>query len=642
MPHAVSNGEDYGDAPGLKAVEGHRNDLGDLRREVLRLHTAAVKDELAEAQLAAQRPRLERLLQGGRYFSIPVAEFREEVAALHALLSESDPNGRTAEVRLWKSSIDEMVRERQQRDKNDMVQRNATAQTASKATQEEQYAAWKALRSCQGEMRTPEQSHFEAVERKVQLLEALAGVKMCFIPAGVYTVGYPSPGEDDTANERKDAREAVTSSRPVPDEKPRHCCGFSEAVEAQTRADSAMPNLSVIQPPPGYRLPTTPQQDSNGGWFFISETPLTSSQIRKLANAVLHFPALAELLKNQRQFAVGGRNEHYVPVHAAYNVDVTAPLTAPGLRTSVPTPLRYEAVSVAEDDGDEPPAEVTYFLAQSIASSLGCQLPSWKQWETACRGKEGYLYPWGDVFEPLEAYLEDGYLSSFGRYKSARSPFGLCNLCRAGREWNSVSGNELQGTFNKVFASRANGDAPPTHVLRSLSDHLGPGPEMADSVPAAQFHKTFLGPALCTYGAPHGNYRAAAFRLVLSLHVPPISPPRLLSIESVLSLLGRPEWSVLNVLGRVEDRLELQHSRSSLNYFSKGVSAMAAGGVITSVVLYSGPTENYDWAPCSFSLSKAGPPVMLHPKLSAADVPVWLQEEYNVGIQRTAGGATIE
>ena len=179
----------------------------------------------------------------------------------------------------------------------------------------------------------------------------------------------------------------------------------------------------------------------------------------------------------------------------------------------------------------DPPLTVSWATAQAIAEVLGAELPRWDEWEVATRGREAFLYPWGNTLDtaPLSLEHQDysvdtesdmGYyrcdqdvyfVHSFGTYGELASPFGLVGLAWAGREWNAGDAAAL-----------------PTEqpILRSIAD-LG---SMAMMIPGlrprtwgmygwheTKKHQAFSGPALPCYlpaEAGKGLYETAAFRLV--------------------------------------------------------------------------------------------------------------------------------
>ena len=54
----------------------------------------------------------------------------------------------------------------------------------------------------------------------------------------------------------------------------------------------------------------------------------------------------------------------------------------------------------AQGNEEMPVANVTWSDAAAFAAWAGCALPTEEQWECACRGPSGQLYPWGDTWAP--------------------------------------------------------------------------------------------------------------------------------------------------------------------------------------------------------------------------------------------------
>ncbi len=104
--------------------------------------------------------------------------------------------------------------------------------------------------------------------------------------------------------------------------------------------------------------------------------------------------------------------------------------------------------------------------ADKICNSLGGILPRWYEWEAAMRGKQEYLYPWGNefdvnanqVFISTEKYSIDeestmgyynqsesvSFINYFGEYETKNSILGLSSLAAPGmREWNANFENEF-------------------------------------------------------------------------------------------------------------------------------------------------------------------------------------------------------
>jgi formylglycine-generating enzyme required for sulfatase activity len=90
---------------------------------------------------------------------------------------------------------------------------------------------------------------------------------------------------------------------------------------------------------------------------------------------------------------------------------------------------------------DHPVTDMTWQQANVYAAWAGGRLPTEAEWEKACRGTEGRLYPWGDAAPTAELANYDGNAGDttpVGQYSpQGDSPFGLVDM--AGGVWEWVS-----------------------------------------------------------------------------------------------------------------------------------------------------------------------------------------------------------
>jgi len=101
---------------------------------------------------------------------------------------------------------------------------------------------------------------------------------------------------------------------------------------------------------------------------------------------------------------------------------------------------------------DFPVVNVTWKNANTYCQWRGARLPTESEWEKAARGAQGYLYPWGDVFDGsmvnfcdvncdrdfAHPGFDDGYTTTapVGSYPDADSPYGVYDM--AGNVWEWV------------------------------------------------------------------------------------------------------------------------------------------------------------------------------------------------------------
>jgi formylglycine-generating enzyme required for sulfatase activity len=101
-----------------------------------------------------------------------------------------------------------------------------------------------------------------------------------------------------------------------------------------------------------------------------------------------------------------------------------------------------------------PVMEVDWWDAYAYAKWKGRELPSEKEWEKAARGTKGFLYPWGDEFDPKKVNSNKdfdpnhpgarGAVDGFNFWnpvdaiKGDKSPFGVIGMAGNVREWTGT------------------------------------------------------------------------------------------------------------------------------------------------------------------------------------------------------------
>jgi formylglycine-generating enzyme required for sulfatase activity len=90
---------------------------------------------------------------------------------------------------------------------------------------------------------------------------------------------------------------------------------------------------------------------------------------------------------------------------------------------------------------NQPVVGITYWEAEAFCAWAGGRLPGEREWESAARGPEGYMYPWGNdwqdgICNSAEAGLE--VTTPVGLFPKSRSnAFGLEDM--AGNVWQWCS-----------------------------------------------------------------------------------------------------------------------------------------------------------------------------------------------------------
>jgi serine/threonine-protein kinase len=119
----------------------------------------------------------------------------------------------------------------------------------------------------------------------------------------------------------------------------------------------------------------------------------------------------------------------------------------------------------AADQPDLPVVSVLILDARAFAEWAGKRLPKGREWEKAARGKDGFLYPWGDQRDTARANVGSGKLLPVSDLPNGASPCGALNML--GNVWELVDqvsppGDGAFAKFTEVF--KGLNLAPPTRT----------------------------------------------------------------------------------------------------------------------------------------------------------------------------------
>jgi formylglycine-generating enzyme required for sulfatase activity len=136
---------------------------------------------------------------------------------------------------------------------------------------------------------------------------------------------------------------------------------------------------------------------------------------------------------------------------------------------SEPNNARWNDPAYAE----HPVTVVTWFQANDYAKWVGGRLPTEAEWEKACGGTDGRIYPWGK--ETPTADLANfnqnvGDTKPVGSYPQGASPYGVLDMAGNVLEWTS---SLFEPYPYDAADGRENSEAGGTRTLRGGSWDYG-------------------------------------------------------------------------------------------------------------------------------------------------------------------------
>ncbi|MEA3213358.1 MAG: gamma-glutamyl hercynylcysteine S-oxide synthase [Chthoniobacter sp.] len=111
------------------------------------------------------------------------------------------------------------------------------------------------------------------------------------------------------------------------------------------------------------------------------------------------------------------------------------------------------AIHSVPSDLNMPAIMVDWWDAYAYAKWKGRELPTEEEWEKAARGTNGFIYPWGNEFDPRKANSSEGYVAQDPGKKASvdgfnywgpvdkqrdKSPFGVLGMAGNVAEWTAT------------------------------------------------------------------------------------------------------------------------------------------------------------------------------------------------------------
>ena len=157
-------------------------------------------------------------------------------------------------------------------------------------------------------------------------------------------------------------------------------------------------------------------------------TALANSEHAKLDEAPMHVRFLEAYLIEQ-----------YPVTNAEYAVFVQETRHSP--------PPHWKNGSFAPEEANLPVVHVSWYDSNAYAQWANKRLPTEAEWEKACRGPDGRIYPWGNIFVSEESESTDplperseiltAHLSPIGVRPAIVSPYGLGEAVGNVWEWTA-------------------------------------------------------------------------------------------------------------------------------------------------------------------------------------------------------------
>jgi formylglycine-generating enzyme required for sulfatase activity len=204
------------------------------------------------------------------------------------------------------------------------------------------------------------------------------------------------------------------------------------------------PTPKPLPPTPTPVPPPTPAPTPTAG---VAEAPAeTPTEPPPVPEMMVEIPA--------GEFTMGndGGDDDEKPAHTVtlevFEIDVFEVTNADFARFVEETGYQTEAEKAgesgwrayAEGKDNHPVVKVTWNDADAYCQWAGKRLPTEAEWEKAARGEEGFIYPWGNEWDPAKTNSkESGFRGTVavGSFPEGASPYGVFDMAGNVWEWTA-------------------------------------------------------------------------------------------------------------------------------------------------------------------------------------------------------------